>query len=133
MTPNSTEFQPDAATYLRTHVTMAAIAMALGMVILWAVGNPHVWTGAIGGLLAVAVRGLYLRSEALAEHWTLQGGRLRGPSGRDLALADIAQVRSIGSAVQIITRSGDKHLIKFQADPAAVKARIESAISAQGQ
>ena len=34
--------------------------MAAGMAILWAMGNPHVWTGAIGGLLAIAVRALYL-------------------------------------------------------------------------
>ena len=30
-------------------------AMALGMGVLWYMGNPHVWTGAIGGLAAVAV------------------------------------------------------------------------------
>ena len=41
-------FTPDRATYIRTHWIMAAVAMALGMAILWALGNPHVWTGAMG-------------------------------------------------------------------------------------
>jgi hypothetical protein len=43
-------FGPDRATYWRDHAWLAAAAMALGMVILWVMGNPHVWTGAIGGL-----------------------------------------------------------------------------------
>ena len=56
-------FVPDRGTYIRDHAWMAVIAMAGGMVILWAIGNPHVWTGAIGGLAAIVVRGGYVASD----------------------------------------------------------------------
>jgi hypothetical protein len=42
-----------------------------GMAILWAMGNPHVWTGAIGGLAAIAVRALYLASDETRMEWHL--------------------------------------------------------------
>jgi hypothetical protein len=44
-----------------------------------------------------------------------------------VALADIAQINTLGSAVQIITQSGDKHLIKYQSDRSATKDRIQAA------
>lgn len=127
MTPAEFTFTPDRRTYFQSHLTLAAIAMAVGMAILWIAGNPHVWTGAIGGLAAVAVRGWYLVDEALAETWDLRDGTLTGPGDRTVPLHDIAKLRRIGSAVQMITRTGDKHLIKFQADPQATIARIEAA------
>jgi hypothetical protein len=122
-----TQFRPDRKTYVQSHVTLAAIAMGAGMAILWALGNPHVWTGALGGLAAVALRGWYLMDEALAEGWTLADDHLEGPGGRRVALDQLDRVRSIGSAVQLVTKGGDKHLIKYQADPQATVARIESA------
>lgn len=125
-----TTFRADRATYIRTHATMAALAMGAGMLILWALGNPHVWTGAFGGLAAVAVRGWYLMDEELAHEWQLFGDSLQGPGERFVPLDQIDKLRAIGSAVQIITKSGDKHLIKFQPDPAATIARIEAARSA---
>jgi hypothetical protein len=42
-------FRGDRATYWREHAWLAAIAMAGGMAILWALGNPHVWTGPWAG------------------------------------------------------------------------------------
>jgi hypothetical protein len=120
-------FPPDKATYVRTHWVMAAVAMAAGMVLLWAMGNPHVWTGALGGLAAVALRGWYLMDEEMAHVWHLGQGALHGPQERHVPLSDIAKLRVIGAAVQIITTRGDKHLIKFQADPAATIARIDAA------
>ncbi|ASP19208.1 hypothetical protein ANTHELSMS3_00488 [Antarctobacter heliothermus] len=120
-------FPPDKTTYVRTHWIMAALAMAVGMAILWALGNPHVWTGAIGGLAAVALRGWYLMDEEMGHLWQISDDMLEGPQGRRVALADIDKLRTIGAAVQVITRSGDKHLIKFQADPQATKARIDAA------
>ncbi|SNS07714.1 hypothetical protein [Antarctobacter heliothermus] len=120
-------FPPDRLTYIRTHWIMAAVAMAVGMAILWALGNPHVWTGAIGGLAAVALRGWYLMDEEMGHIWQMTGDTLEGPQGRRVALSDIDKLRTIGAAVQVITRTGDKHLIKFQADPQATKARIEAA------
>nr|WP_245853285.1 hypothetical protein [Maliponia aquimaris] len=106
---------------------MAAVAMAAGMGLLWAIGNPHVWTGAVGGLAAVALRGWYLLDEEMGHVWRLTPDALEGPGGRHVPLSQLAQVRSIGSAVQLITKSGDKHLVRFQSDPQATIARIEAA------
>jgi hypothetical protein len=49
-------FRGDSGTYWREHAWIAAIAMAGGMAILWALGNPHVWSGAIGGIISFEVR-----------------------------------------------------------------------------
>ena len=124
-------FSPDRRTYIQSHLTLAAIAMAAGMAILWLAGNPHVWTGAIGGLAAVTLRGWYLMDEELGHHWDMVDGALNGPAGRLVLLDQISRLRPLGSAVQIITRTGDKNLIKFQADPQATIARIDAA-RAQG-
>jgi hypothetical protein len=120
-------FRPDRGAYLRDHAWLAAGAMALGMAVLWAIGNPHVWTGAVGGLAAVAVRGGYLASDELQARWDLTDRRLLGPLTRAVPLADIRLVRGLGSAVQVVTRSGDKHLIKYQADRTETEARLRAA------
>lgn len=122
-----TEFKPDRSTYIRAHAVMAAIAMAAGMVILWLLGNPHVWTGAVGGLVAVALRGWYMLDEVMEESWTLSGRSLKGPYERKALLQDIVKLRIIAGSVQVITRNGDKHLIKYQPDPQAVLNRIDAA------
>lgn len=121
------EFHPDRDTYWRTNAWLAAIAMALGMAILWIIGNPHVWTGAVGGLFAIAVRAFYLASDELKQHWDLTDQRLLGPGGRAVALHDIADLKTILSMVQVITVSGEKHLIKNQIDTDAVIAEITDA------
>ncbi len=125
-------FTPDRATYRRDHAAMAAAAMGLGMVILWAMGNPHIWTGAVGGLAAVALRGAYIASDELATRWDLTNRRLLGPGGRAIPLTQIKAVNTLGSAVQIITHAGDKHLIKYQADNTATRAQIEQAMGRGG-
>ncbi|MDZ7710799.1 MAG: hypothetical protein U5K36_12600 [Roseovarius sp.] len=122
-------FRPDRATYWRDHAWMAVAAMALGMAILWALGNSHVWTGAVGGLAAVMVRAGYIASDELQARWDLTDRRLLGPLTRAVRLSDIETVRGLGSAVQVVTRGGDKHLIKYQADGPATRARIERAIA----
>lgn len=119
--------RPDRAAYIRAHGWMAAGAMGLGMAALWALGNPHVWTGAVGGLAAVALRGVWLASEELAAHWDLTDSRLLGPGGRRVPLAGIARVNVLGSAVQVVTKTGDKHLIRYQADAQATRSVIETA------
>ncbi|MEL6595077.1 MAG: hypothetical protein AAFQ47_04025 [Pseudomonadota bacterium] len=121
------EFPADRATYLRDHAAMAALAMGGAMFILWWVGNPHVWTGAVAGLAAITIRGWYLQSEELAVNWLLTNRRLLGPPGRTVMLRDLTKARGLGSAVQIVTASGDKHLIKYQADKDAVIAQIDAA------
>jgi len=127
-----TRFAPDKQAYIRAHLTMAAIAMAIGMGVLWVMGNPHAWTGAVGGLAAIALRGWYLASEELKIEWILSDTRLEGPGWRKMDLSQITTVRTLGSAVQVITAGGDKHLLKYMADAPAVKARIEAAV-ARGQ
>jgi hypothetical protein len=129
-------FRADRGAYLRTNAWLAAGAMAAGMAILWAIGNPHVWTGAVGGLAAIAFRTWYAASEELALDWRLTPTHLEGPvramEGAPaapvwrVALSDIARVRTMGSFVQIVTAAGDKHLLKYLADPTAVAARIDS-------
>jgi len=122
-------FHPDRATYWRDHAWLAAAAMAIGMAILWVMGNPHVWTGAVGGLAAVAVRAFYVASDEMQARWDLTDRRLLGPQTRAVHLTDIARVRTLGSAVQIVTRSGDKHLLKYQPDRDATRQRIQTAMT----
>jgi hypothetical protein len=130
-------FRADRGAYLRTNAWLAAGAMAVGMAVLWAMGNPHVWTGAVGGLAAIAFRAWYAASEELALDWRLTPTHLEGPlrtmegapaaPAWRVALPDIARVRTLGSFVQVVTATGDKHLLKYLADPPAVAARIEAA------
>lgn len=120
-------FASDRRTYIRDHAWMAVIAMAGGMALLWAIGNPHAWTGAVGGLAAIVVRGAYLASDELAMRWDLTDRRLLGPGGRVVRLTHIKTVRGLGSAVQVVTKGGDKHLIKYQANRAGVEARLRAA------
>jgi hypothetical protein len=120
-------FSADRATYWRENIWLGSIAMVGGMAILWAIGNEHIWTGAVGGLIAIAVRALYLSSDETKMRWDLTDQRLLGPGTRAIALDTIVQVNTIFSAVQIVTEKGDKHLLKYQADPLAVKTAIARA------
>lgn len=119
-------FVPDRRIYIRDHVIIAAFGTAAVALVLTVMGNPDAWVAFIAAPLAVGVRGAYLASEDLTATWELTGGTLTGP-GRTLPLAEIKTVRRLGSAAQVIMRSGDKHLIKYQADPQAVAASIEGA------
>ncbi|MCL6282823.1 hypothetical protein M3P21_04695 [Ruegeria sp. 2012CJ41-6] len=121
-------FVPDRQAYIRAHAWLAAFGMALAMAVLWMMGNPYIWTGAPAGLAAIMLRGWYMSSEELSAVWELRDGALRGPV-QTIPLPQIETVRTLGSAVQVITGAGDKHLIKFQADPAATKAAIEGAMT----
>jgi hypothetical protein len=114
-------------TYIRAHAVMTAIAMGAGMLILWGLGNPHIWTGAVGGFAAVALRGWYLADEVMEEVWTLSGSSLKGPYQRHARLEDIVKLRTIAGAVQVITNEGNKHLIKYQPDPQSVIDKINAA------
>ncbi|OIQ36004.1 MAG: hypothetical protein BM558_14395 [Roseobacter sp. MedPE-SW] len=121
------EFNPNRNAYITAHAWMAAIAMVAGMVILWAMGNPHVWTGAIGGLGAIVLRGWYMMSEELSVVWRISDGVLIGPAERRVPLNQIEVVKTMGSYVQVITKDGDKHLIKYQASPSFTASTIEGA------
>lgn len=109
-------FGADRDIYLRDHLRLAAVAMALGMGVLWVLDNPHLWTGAVGGLAAVALRGWFVSSDEFAVRWDLTNRRLLGPGTRAVALGQIKAINVLGSAVQVVTHAGDKHLLKYQKD-----------------
>ena len=120
-------FRADRATYVRSNTWMAVAAMAGGMAILWLLGNPDIWAGAVGGLAAVAVRAFYLMSDELAVRWDLTNQRLLGPQSRIVRLGEIKALNRLGNVVQVVTTTGDKHLIKYQVDPFETVRQITSA------
>lgn len=119
-----TEFHADRTAYWRSHLIMAVVlGAAAGLFLVWQ-GNPYPVAGPFGAVLAIGARAAYLASEALAEVWRLTDRRLLGPGGRSIPLAQIRSARAFLGAVQITTTAGDRHLIKYQADPAATAASI---------
>lgn len=130
-------FPPARSTYIREHIMLAAIGSLLLSGLLVYMGNPHPWTGIVGSVLAIGARGAYAMNEQLGMVWKLSETRLIGPDERVLPLADVADAKTLFSALQIITYSGDKYLIKYQADPAAGAARIiaarDAALSARSE
>ena len=115
------------AAYNREHVVLFLIG-AIGMYfVLWAIGNPFPWTGIIGAAFAIFIRWFYVASEAMDVVWTLTDTHLIGPSERSIPLASIKTVRSLFSAVQVITHTGDKYMLKYLADPEGTVNAILSA------
>ena len=105
--------------YNREHVVLFFIG-AIGMyAILWAVGNPFPWTGIVGAVFAIFIRWFYVASEAMEVVWTLTDQRLTGPAERSIPLTSIKTARTLFSAAQVITHSGDKYMLKYLADPEA--------------
>ena len=120
-------FSADARRFYGDTAALAGVA-ALGVgVVLALIGNPHVLIGGLGALAAVVVRAVFMASDSLAARWTLTPRRLIGPGGRVVPLAEVATVRRLMGDVQVITRGGDKHLIRHQRDAAATVARIDAA------
>lgn len=118
------EIRPDPATYWRDHAAMAAAAAVAGLVILLLVRPEHWWVGPVAAVLAIALRGTYLASDTLRQVWILTPTRLIGPGARVVSLASLTTVRRLLGDVQVITASGDKHLMKHVADAPAVVAAI---------
>lgn len=120
-------FTPDRLTYWRAHVIMAvALGAAVGLFLLWQ-GNPYPVMGPIGAALAIAARAAYVASEALTDVWYLTQNRLIGPRGLTIPRAQIIAARPFFGSVQITTTTGDRHLMKYLADPAADAARLMQA------
>jgi hypothetical protein len=118
------EFRADRLAYWRGHLIMAVVlGFAAGLFLMWQ-GNPYPVAGPFGAILAIGARAAYLASEALAETWRLTDRRLLGPEGRAIPLAQVQSARPVLGSVQITTTSGDRHLIKYQADPTATANRI---------
>ncbi|MBA3910019.1 MAG: hypothetical protein C0524_09035 [Rhodobacter sp.] len=126
------EFRPDRATYWRAHLVMAVIlGVVAGLVLLW-LANPYPVVGPVGAVMAIAARAAFVQSEAMAEVWRLTDRRLLGPAGRILPLPQLQAARPFLGAVQVVSTTGDKHLIKYQADPPSVSARLMSAAGRKG-
>jgi hypothetical protein len=121
------EFRADRLAYWRGHLILAVVlGAAAGLFLLWQ-GNPYPVAGPFGAAIAVAARAAFLASEALTETWRLTDRRLLGPGGRTISLPQVRSARPFLGAVQVTSTTGDRHLIKYQADPAAIAARILSA------
>jgi hypothetical protein len=115
-----TEFRPDTQVYWRAHLVMAVLlGIGAGLVLLW-LRNPYPVIGPVGAVLAIAARAAFVQSEAMGEVWRLTDRRLLGPAGRVVTLVQLQAARPFLGAVQVTTTTGDRHLIKYQADPAAV-------------
>lgn len=118
------EFRADRTAYWRGHLVMVvALGAAAGLFLMW-LGNPYPVAGPAGAAIAILGRAAYLASEALSDVWRLTDRRLLGPGGRAIPRAQIAGARPFLGAVQVVTRAGDKHLIRYLADPAAAAATI---------
>lgn len=118
-------FSGNRTTYIKEHVMLAAIGSVGAVALLMATGNDHAWTGVVGAVAAIVIRGVYVYSEQCAQTWTLTPTTLVSPAGVQIARRDIAQVRTIFSAAQVITHKGDKYMIKYQSDPAKTAAIIQ--------
>lgn len=129
--PNETliqEFRADKSRYWRDHGIMAVGLMALAGIVLWVIDSPYPAIGSLGAILAVGVRASYLASETLGMRWLLTDRRLILPSGvRSVTLLEIEKARPLLGDVQVITKSGDKHLMKHLANADAAIASILAA------
>lgn len=118
------EFAANRRAYWQSHIIMAVVlGVAAGLFLIWQ-GNPYPVAGPVGATIAIGARAAYLASEALGDVWRLTDRRLLGPGGRVITLAQLKTARPFLGAVQVVTLSGDKHLIKYQADASAVAAQL---------
>lgn len=118
------EFTADPAAYWRSHGVLALVGAVIAGGALVVMGNPDPWVGPVAAVPAIFLRAWYLKSEALSHRWRLTGTRLLGPGLRVVPRSSIASVRKLFGDVLVVTKTGDKHLIKYPADPMAVIAQI---------
>ena len=121
------EWRSDRGRYWRDHGVMALVLTALAGLVLWLLDVEHIAIGALGAILAVGVRGLYLQGEQMKSVWRLTDRRVILPHGGAVGLMEIETQRKILGDVQLITRAGDKHLLKHLADADAVLADLTRA------
>ena len=121
------EIRPDRGRYWRDHAILALVGMAGVGGVLLAIGSPHAAIGALGAPLAVGARALYLASESLGARWWLTSQRVLLPGARSVGLLEVETVRKLLGDVQIITRSGDKHLLRHIAEPEKLVSDITAA------
>ncbi|GAB4275034.1 MAG: hypothetical protein Kow0013_29130 [Pararhodobacter sp.] len=119
------ELRPDKGRYWRDHGIMAVVLMALAGIVLWLIDSPYPAIGSLGAVLAVGVRGAYLASETLSMRWLLTDRRIILPGGRrSVMLLELETVRTLLGDVQLITKAGDKHLLKHLANGEGVVRQI---------
>ncbi len=121
------EIRPDRGRYWRDNAILALVGMAGVGVVLVLIGSPHAAIGALGAPLAIGARAAYLASESLAARWWLTSQRVLLPGARSVGLLEIETVRKLLGDVQIVTRSGDKHLLRHIAEPETLVADITAA------
>jgi hypothetical protein len=121
------EIIADRKAYNKEHLVLLMIGAAAMYWILWIIGNPHPWTGIVGAIFAIFIRWIYVASEAMDVVWTLSETHLSGPAERKIPLASIKGARTLFSAVQVITHTGDKYMLKYLADTDATVNAILSA------
>ncbi len=121
------EIRSDRGTYWRDHGVMAVLGMVAAGVVLALIGSPHVAIGSLGAVLALIVRGLWLYSEQMKFLWVLTNIRMIGPGGRSLYLLELDNTRRLFGDIQIVTKTGDKFLIKHIAGSEGVVAQINTA------
>lgn len=118
------ELRSDKGRYWRDHAILAVLGMLSAGIVLTVMGSEHAAIGSLGAIFALAVRGLYLAREQLSFRWYLTDKRFLMPGGQQVMLLEIETVRKLMGDMQIITRGGDKHLIKHLANSDAVVAQI---------
>ena len=121
------DIRSDKKIYIRDHVVMAVLGMGVAGMVLSFIGSDHVVIGSSGALLALAARGAWLYSEQMKFHWVLSNKRLVGPGGREVYLLELERARRLFGDIQLVTKAGDKHLIKHVAQAEAIVAEIEAA------
>lgn len=121
-------FSADRKRYWKDHAAMAVIGSVAISAVLPFLGNAdQIPVAILAILLGIGARGAYFASEAFARRWQLTERRLIGPQGQSVLLLEIKTVRRLFGDVQVVTRSGAKHLIKHLGDGQAVADRIETA------
>jgi hypothetical protein len=121
-------FLPDVRRYWSDQAALAALGAAAVLLVMPMLGKgSQIWAAILGVFLAVALRALLVKSEVFARRWQLTDRRLIGPQGRQVVLSDLATVRRLFGDVQLVSRSGQKHLIKHLADTQGVMDTILAA------
>lgn len=130
----SAVFEADRKRYWYDTAVLAGLAIVLVSVVLAYLGKTdQIGFAALAIALGMALRALYFRSEAFARRWQLTDRRLIGPQGKQVMLLELAAVRRLFGDVQLVSKMGDKHLIKHLANGAAVVAEIEAAKAKRGR
>ena len=118
-------FEPDRARYWRDHALLAAFFGAAAMVVLILMGKAdQIVTGVLAAFLAIGFRAVFFRSEVMARRWRLTDRRLLGPQAIAVMLLEVTLVRRLMGDVQVVTKTGGKHLLRHMADPDAVVSAI---------